>query len=213
MLWAFFDESGWHPTGGELVKLTVGGCIASFENWQALSLDWSDAIKRMDIDMFHMTDFEKTKPPIHPFDTWTAQQRKDRLNTLLGIIGTAKPFCCGFTNWTRPGESTASVYKRCTMDILLELGRYEDDFAIIFAHHPEFAAYSPLHEMLMEYGYAKGIKTCTIGYPIDLCPLQAADIVAYEIRCQEREDGRPMRYPMRRLQEMCGPFRISASVD
>jgi hypothetical protein len=47
------------------------------------------------------------------------------------------------------------------------------------------------------------IKTWTVGSPADFCPLQAADLVAYEIARNEREKeyGRPMRYPLRRLRE------------
>jgi hypothetical protein len=56
--------------------------------------------------------------------------------------------------------------------------------------------------MLMRYGYGKLIKSITIGYPIDMCPLQAADIVAYEIRCEERQEMRPRRYPLERLHQL-----------
>jgi hypothetical protein len=181
MLWAYFDESGWHPNGGALAKLTVGGCIASFETWEALSLNWASAIENMGIPYFHMTDFEARQRP--------------------------------YENWTREGEETVDVYKRCAHDVLLELGLYEDEFAIVFAHHPEFAAYSPLHQMLMQWGAGKQIKNVTIGQPLDLCPLQAADIVAYEIRCQEREELRPMRYPMKRLHELGCTFRLASAVE
>jgi hypothetical protein len=207
-LWAMFDESGWHPTKGPLAKLTVAGCIASFDDWEALSLDWSDAIAKMGISCFHMTDFEARR---YPYDGWTNAQRKDRLNSLLNIIGGIGPHCCGFTNSAKPGETTASIYERCAQDVLLGLDRYDDEFAIVFAHHPEFAAYSPLHQLLMKYGYGKRIKSVSIGYPVDMCPLQAADIVAFEIRCLEREEDRPERYPLKRLQQLGCSFRISAS--
>jgi hypothetical protein len=212
-LWAFFDESGWHPTGAGLKKLTVGGCIASFEAWESLTLDWSNALKKMGIPMFHMTDFEKKNPPIPPYDDWTKQQRIDRLNALLEIIGTAKPWCCGFTNWARSGETTASIYERCAHDVLLELSLQKEEFSVVFAHHPEFSGYSPLHQMLMRYGYGEQIKSVTIGFPLDMCPLQAADIVAYEIRCEERWIGIPQRYPLKKLHRLGCTFRSSASAD
>src|SRR5262249_378743 len=114
----------------------------------------------------------------------------------------AKPACYGFTNLARPGDTTESIYERCARDVLLQLGMYKDEYAIVFAHHPEFATYCPLHQMLMRYGYGKLIKSITIGYPIDMCPLQAADIVAYEIRCEERQEMRPRRYPLERLHQL-----------
>ncbi len=210
-LWAYFDESGIHRSDGKLAKLTVGGCIASFEAREGLSMYWADAIAKMGIEYFHMSDFEARKG--RPYDTWANHQREERLNILLNIIGTAKPACCGFTNLARPEDTTESIYDRCAHDVLLQLGLYEDEYAIVFAHHPEFAAYSPLHQMLMRYGYGKMIKSVTIGYPIDMCPLQAADIVAYEIRCEERQEMRPTRYPMNRLRQLGCTFRISGAVE
>jgi hypothetical protein len=212
-LWAYFDESGWHPTSGKLAKLTVGGCIASCEAWKGRDLDWMAALAEMGIDMFRMSAFAKKDPPQPPFENWTDQQRKDRLNRLPETIGAVKPVCCGFTNLARPGDDTASIYKRCAEDVLLKLGQFEDDFAIVFAYHPEFAAYSPLHQMLMQYGHSKRIKSCTIGYPVDMCPLQAADIVAYEIRCVEREEVRRQRHPLKLLEDLGCSFMVYASAD
>ena len=209
-LWAYFDESGWHPNGGKLAKLTVGGCIASFEDWETLSAYWADAIAEMGIDCFHMTDFEARRPP---YNKWTEAERKSRLNSLLNIIGQIKPTCWGFTNLARRGDTTESIYKRCAHDVLLELGLYEDEFSIVFAHHPEFAAYSPLHQMLMQYGYGKAIKNVTVGYPKDLCPLQAADLVAYELRSLERDELRPMRYPLKRLHEFGCAIRAASAAE
>jgi hypothetical protein len=60
---------------------------------------------------------------------------------------------------------------------------------------------------------AKGTDSITIGYPIDMCPLQAADIVAYEIKCEERQEMRPSRYPMERLHQLGCTFRLSSAVE
>jgi hypothetical protein len=76
MLWAYFDESGWHAprdAGGRLKKLTVGGCTASFESWECLSLNWSSAIAAMKLSCFHMADFEARQPP---YGHWTEVERK-----------------------------------------------------------------------------------------------------------------------------------------
>jgi hypothetical protein len=74
MLWAFFDESGWHASreeGGRLKKLTVGGCIASFDSWECLSLEWSSALAAMNLPCFHMADFENRQPPHDPAEGQT----------------------------------------------------------------------------------------------------------------------------------------------
>ena len=209
-LWAYFDESGWHPGGGALAKLTVGGCIAGFEDWERLSGYWAHEIAEMGIDCFHMTDFEARVPP---YDKWTETERKKRLNTLLNIIGQIKPACWGFTNYSRLGESTRSIYERCAHDVLLELGLYDEQFAIVFAHHPEYGEHNELLGLLQKHGMGKAIKSLAIAKPIDACPLQAADIIAYEFRCLERQELRPMRYPLKRLHELGCPFRSSSEAD
>jgi hypothetical protein len=209
-LWAYFDESGLHDaTDGSLAKLTVGGCVATSEAWEALSPSWSNAIANMGLSEFHMKDFEHRKGA---YSKWSEPERKERLNILLDIIGAAKPNCIGFTNWVRPGEGTAAIYKRCAHDVLLELGLYEDEFAIVFAQHPEYGDYSRLHQTLVKHGYGKSIKSVTTARPREICPLQVADIVAYEIRAQERDDGHH-RYPLRRLQELGCTFKLVSGVD
>src|ERR1700676_2739289 len=47
----------------------------------------------------------------------------------------------------------------------------------------------------------------TIARPTDVCALQVADIVAYEICREEREIG-IMRYPLQRLSALGCTFRI-----
>jgi hypothetical protein len=211
MVWGFFDESGWHAkSSGKLLKLTVGGCFATFESWECLSAEWASAITAMGISCFHMADFQARRPP---YNTWTEPQREDRLNVLLGILGAKDRHCYGFTNYARPGDTTASLYERCAHDMFVELSMYDEEFSIVFAHHPEFGRYAALLDPMLKYGAAKTIRSVTVALPVDTCPLQAADIIAYEIRCQEREELIPMRYPLRRLQELGATFRLVSAAE
>jgi hypothetical protein len=210
MLWAFFDESGQHGPDGRLLKLTVGGCIARFEEWECMSLAWSMALDKMAIPMFHMKDFEARR---RCFDKWTHQQRTDRLNILLDIIASFKPACWGFTNLARENDNTASIYERCVHDLLVEFGMYDEEFSVVAAEHPEYRRHSQLHQLLLKYGMSTQIKSIKRANPIDTCPLQAADVIAYEISHGERLDGRPMRYPLKRLGELGCPFRFASAVE
>jgi len=165
--------------------------------------------------MFHMTDFESRTGH---FNGWTEANRKARLNTLLEIIGSIKPHCYGFTNIVRAGEEDLpSIYERCAQEVLLALSRYSDDLSIIFAHHPEYKRHRGLYDAFVGLGMEGKIRSCTTAHPVDILPLQAADIVAYEVRCEaregEREGERPMRYPLNTLIDFGCSFRFSSAVD
>jgi len=214
MLWAYFDESGVHAPkeqGSRLLKLAAGGCIAPLDAWESLSISWADAIDRMGIEQFHMADFENRAKP---FDKWSDGERKKNLNILLDIIGSAKPNCFGFTNPARADDSTSSMYERCVHDTLVELSMHPEEFAIVFAHHPEYARHSELHGKMAQYGLGQNIRSCTTALPIDVHPLQAADLVAYEIGREERHSWTiPRRYPLRRLHDLGCTFRLGGAVE
>ena len=148
-----------------------------------------------------------------PYDKWTATQRRDRLNILSGILGAKDRNCYGFTNYMRATDTTSSIYERCAHDIFLELSMTGEEIAIVFAHHPEFARHTELLGRMLKYGVGKSIRSVSVGQPVDTCPLQAADIVAYEIRCEEREELIPMRYPLRRIQQLGATFRLVSGVE
>jgi hypothetical protein len=107
----------------------------------------------------------------------------------------------------------SSIYERCAGDLLLELGNlYDDEFAIVFAHHPEFNRHSLLIDAMLNHGMGKQIRSCTVARPADVCALQVADIVAYEICREEREIG-IRRYPLQRLSALGCTFRISSAIE
>jgi hypothetical protein len=219
MFWAYFDESGLHApqvNGGGLRKLTVAGCIADEEAWNQLSVDWSAALSMWGLPVFHMVDFENR---VAPYNKWTPAERKERLNILLEIIGRTKAHCCGFTNIVRSDDNTAKVYERCVYDTFLELSmNWDEKFSIVFAHHPEYGKQEHLYTEMLAHGLRDQAMSCTIGHPINVVPLQAADIVAYEI-CKdermgdEREKLTPRRYPLERLFALGCPFRLSSAVE
>jgi hypothetical protein len=194
--------------GGRLKKLTVAGCIASFESWECLSLYWSSALTAMKLPYFHMADFEARRPP---YNDWTEDERKNRLDTLLTIIGGPDRHCYSFTNIARPDDTTSSIYKRCANDVLLELSLLGEEFAVVFAHHPEFGRHTELLDLMLKYGIGGTIRSCSVALPTDTCPLQAADLVAYEMNKEERDILIPRRYPLLRLHRLRSTFRFGSA--
>lgn len=77
---AYFDESGTH-SGSDV--LTVAGYISSSDGWRIFSAGWQAALTDYSLDHFHMTDFANQAPP---FDAWTESKRRECLGRLIKII-------------------------------------------------------------------------------------------------------------------------------
>jgi hypothetical protein len=202
MLWGFFDESGEHDASGGLAKLTLGGCWSSFEKWEAFSLEWQEALKNVSVNVFHMTDFEANQGE---FKGW--ENNKEKHNALLhSLLGIMQKYIESYSGFTKPigHYSVIEIYERHLVDLFVRAG-VDEDHSVVIARHPEYSAHRmgqlvEAIESLLGRNAIK-VKTWSIGEPRDLCPLQAADVVAYEIRCwaRDKELRRPMRYPLRRL--------------
>jgi len=89
--------------------------------------------------------------------------------------------------------------------------QFNDKISIIFARHKDFALHRvEQYFFLMNYGDAR-LGMVGTDSPQNLCELQAADIIGYEVSRMER-DGIPRRYPLLRLQELGCKFRFSTSI-
>jgi len=220
MLWAYFDESGYHdPETGHLKKLSFGGCLASCEAWEGFEAEWQAVLVAEGIECFHMADFEAW---VKPFDFKFADGNRDYekhnriLNGLLEIIGRHVPHAFGFTrNVSKPGKALADTYEWCVIDTIMHMAsasayRFNDKISVIFARHKEFAL--PRIEQyfgFMNWGDAR-LGTVGTDTPTNLCQLQAADIIGYEVSRMERDEVL-RRYPLRRLSELGCKFRFSTS--
>ena len=80
MLYAFFDESGIHA-GAKI--LTVGGWIASQEEWESFACQWRTTLKRAGVSAFHFVDFNHS---VKEFKGWTPRWKEDVLRALFSVI-------------------------------------------------------------------------------------------------------------------------------
>jgi hypothetical protein len=209
MLWGFFDESGEHAPqneGGQLIRLTLGGCWASFQQWEAFSLDWAAALDAFDIRVFHMTDFEANQGE---FKGWRDRldDRRRLLNSLLDAIINHVPEFVGFSESTPNGDIDFKRIYESNIVSMLSNSSFQHQPSIVVARHNDYGP-SKIGELVeaaerafQHMGWS--VKTWTVGDPAEFCPLQAADLIAYEIARHDREKElrRPMRYPLRRLRE------------
>jgi len=221
MLWGYFDESGFHdPATGRLRQLSFGGCLASCDSWSGFEAEWKAVLAPEGIACFHMTDFENWK---EPFDFKLPDGSRDKakheriLNALLEVIAKHVPHTYGFTRKvSKPSKALSDTYEWCIIDTIMHLAnasayQFDEKISIIFARHKDFAL--PRIERyfgFMNYGDAR-LGTVGTDSPGNLCELQAADIISYEISRMER-DGIPRRYPLTQLSKLGCKFRFSTSL-
>ena len=92
-LLGYSDDSGTHS---ESEAVTVAGYISTAEQWEIFNREWGEALKEWGLEFFHMTDFANR---VGKYAEWTDQERRFRLARLVGItnrhtlasIGTAVP--------------------------------------------------------------------------------------------------------------------------
>ena len=73
---AYFDDSG-HPDDQEAV--VVAGFVASEDDWLLFEREWQEILDREGMEIFHMTDFEKSK-------IWPQHKKDALLSKLINTI-------------------------------------------------------------------------------------------------------------------------------
>ena len=201
MLWAYFDESGEHDkTTGHLTQLTVGGWIAPSDAWKAFDEAWLKALDRAQIPMFHMSDFERYEREFTIEKGWTEEKHRRVLNELLDIIGAHLKNSFAFTNKvfaSKPRQHFTDTYENNLIDCLMVLAdqtihsfSFNDRISVVFAKHKDYQKQRIQRIFdFMDYGDVR-LGTLAISDPIDVRPLQAADIIAYEIQHLNRDSWR-----------------------
>jgi hypothetical protein len=218
MLWAYFDESGCHnPKNGRLQRLTFGGCLAPAHAWEGFESEWRAILEPEKVDCFHMADFEAWRPPFNfqlPDGSRDQAKHNRILNELLNAIARRAPWTFGFSrNVTIEGQSLREIYECCAIDTLMHMANssayyYGDEISVVFAQHKEFAR-SNLEGYFRFMNYADArLGTVATDKPKNVCQLQAADLIAYEVSRMERT-GVPERYPIRELKRLGCHFRFS----
>src|SRR5712692_496291 len=112
---AYFDESG-HPRDPNVLSFTIGGCVASCDEWRAFDRAWIKALSDYHVPWFHMVDFEAAKRPqrrsdkqANPYRGWTTRCRHAFLTRLLDILDEYKTFYVGTGEYLRDLKHRDSV--------------------------------------------------------------------------------------------------------
>lgn len=215
MIWAYYDESGEYGPDGALLNMSIGGCVARLEAWEKFTDQWRTILDREGLPFFHMTDFEAWRAP---FDFACADGGRDNkkhnalLNSLIEVMLTHVIGFYAFTagNVISPDRRAAHrlSLEDCTLSAVGHAvntlwNDYQEPINLVFGKQKHFGSGKML-ECVQLYDFEEGrgrIKTATVADPADVLPLQAADILVYEIAREQR--GRTRRYPFTALLDGC----------
>lgn len=211
MVWAYYDESGEYDAAGNLVNMSVGGCVSRRENWRRLDAAWSMVLSGEGLSSFHMTDFEAWAPPFD-FKLENGDRDKERHNRLLNtLLSLMLDHVDGFYGYAAVSKyegyeiSHRNGMEDCVggavKDVVLRVWQnYEERINLVFGKQNHFPSdWVDKYVKFYDYDGAKNhigsVSHCdTFSSP----PLQTADILAYEVARSQRTD-RPERYPFRLL--------------
>ena len=222
MLAGYFDETG-HADDPVLHFAGMAGFVASTGAWVTFEDQWQDTLKNAKLlEPFHMKDFAHSRGQ---FESWKGDENERRalLARLLQIICETRATPIGAAVSLRDFESLTDAqqgsfknpyyvcFQTCTrgaaITAIFEESR--ERVSTVYATHKEFGTNKDglaeqLWLMIKKY-YDHGNRLDSYGTasPAEMCPLQAADLFAYEL-CHEFENRirRPndkMRWGMRRI--------------
>jgi len=84
---AYVDDSGSHEDSPIFV---LAGYLSTVRKWRTFTRRWQDALRRMGLQSFHMSQAEARRGK--PYEDWTADQRQENI---LELGGLAKRFAIG----------------------------------------------------------------------------------------------------------------------
>lgn len=220
-LTAYMDETG-HPNDPNSKFIGMGGLIATKDSWLTFERDWKNILNKFGLPYFHMVDFAHSTGIFESFKG-KESKRRTLLQEIMQAIrkAYALPFGSIFSlELIRSYPKYLQVEARspyflafigCSSaiaDLMVPMRPYGENITTVFAEHTEFQNKAKkIHEVikvvhpagdLLDSPAFKSMKSCG--------PLQAADVVVYELYKEaDRKYFRPnekMRWGFSELQEI-----------
>jgi hypothetical protein len=213
MLKAYFDESG-HSSAPGYRPFAVGGCVAPLERWEIFEEEWKRILARFDVKCFHATDLAAYQGE---FRDWNDARRKEFMGILVGLVrqyvarpvGAVLPLVAYRRLTEEQQAGLVDPYYIC-LQVCLEGAALEaaslpeeERVEVVFARAPGLVGKAAdLFETFRGGGHPLGGRLGSISFasPADVIPLQAADLVAYELG--KSIEGVKERWPMEELKKM-----------
>jgi len=191
MFAAYFDESGTHE-GSPAVA--VAGFISTVEQWQCFEKEWQDILNEAGIEFFHMADHQNRHGPYRDWDDLKHRRILER------FIITARLRCRVPIGASVPREDYRkafgisppfSPYTFCALQCLAQVGRWAHDYnhqnpiAYVLesgaGYNKELGLISAAISGNERRKHRYRFDSLSLGDKRELKPLQASDIIAYEL--------------------------------
>jgi hypothetical protein len=194
LLNGYFDESGTHDASR---TISVAGYLSTPDRWCNFDKAWKAALDDFDLDFFHMTDFVARKGD---YENWSDEVRGERIARLIKIINDHAMASVGFALPLRDYYSTFSKSAKrysggayglaaisCFMDAALAIQPPILDAKIAYIFESGVKGKGQVMKVFdkayEDANLRKKRYMLSLGYKDkrDFRPLQAADILAYEL--------------------------------
>lgn len=207
----YFDESGIH--GGSPI-VVVAGIIASTKQWQRFDGDWRHILRSEGITIFHMKDFAHSQGE---FRGWNTGRKESFIKSLIETIKAhtrvfivhavkVKDF---ETIKAERRETNISAYQLCCEQCMTNLviwaqrSKRRKEVAVHFeSGNKIMSEVMALYNMVPDSDWLKRkwrINHLGFSSKADCTPLQAADLLAYEIFKYHSDPVRPLRRSLKAL--------------
>lgn len=219
-LTAYIDESGTHDASE---VIAVAGFLSDTSKWVNFSVQWESALDDFGLSGgFHMADFANRVPP---YDVWTEEERRQRLSRLLNIIKNnalvsfgvsfqKKAFDLLFSDRAKAicGGPYGLAAMNCYMDVGRKLHDLNWDGRVAYVLESGAKGAGQMSRVFLSNlnrpEQSEGLHLLSLRFERkrEFLPLQAADILAYELYKQLPKtlklDSRAPRYPLKFLAEI-----------
>lgn len=207
MLKAYFDESG-HSRDPKETVVAIGGCISTLERWTTFEDEWDELLHTFQVSWFHATELQNFKGD---FVGWTEYRRRQFLQSAMNImdravvqyVGAVVPLSEYEALTVSQKAQCPDPYYLCFQDAVHSAGIEAEEYGpselieTIFSENVEMGgiikpvdrsvkqdeglAYRCYRACKRELPIRERLGPITFDSPRNLLPLQAADLVAYEL--------------------------------
>ena len=214
---AYMDETG-HAAADDQLFCGMAGFIAPAEDWEIFEGKWKRVLRDFKIPYFHMREFAHS---VGVFEGWKGKEAKRQklFGSLLNKIAAIHPIPLGsitsleaYRNLTPEDQIVYhDPYLRGLADcaglpgMLLKDAPPEVKYAVVFSEQAEFRHRAEsVYQVLKQYfSFSHRMMYPDFKDMRDLVPLQAADIIAYELHKEfERQLYKPDKEPRHGYKEL-----------